>query len=194
MIGLIDTGVSNINSLIFSLQRLKLDFQVLDQNISSSKFSRFLIPGVGNFSFLAKNLKVEIKQLLEGTDRPVLGICLGMQILFESSDEGDGRGLEILNSRIERLPSKVSPHMGWNSIKIESSDPLLAGLSDGDDFYFVHSYADLNNENQICSTQVDNIVFSSVVRKDNFYGVQFHPEKSGRTGEILLSNFGALKL
>lgn len=190
MIGVIDTGISNSKSVTMALRRLNLRYKLVCEDISDC--DRFIIPGVGNFSKLSQALSFELKNRLKETNKPVLGICLGMQFLFDHSEEGDGSGLGVFRRDIKKLPLTILPHMGWNDLKLTQDDPLFRGIKTGDDFYFVHSFACLDNDDTIATTCVEGITFSSVVKRDNFYGVQFHPEKSARLGERLLFNFSEL--
>jgi glutamine amidotransferase len=126
--------------------------------------------------------------------QPVLGICLGMQLLFEASAEGDTRCLGILPGRAERFPDapeRPVPHMGWNDLQRTGESPLLDGIGDGEYAYFVHSYALAVGEHTVASCSYGT-PFSAVVRRANFHGAQFHPERSSRTGAQLLANFLAL--
>jgi glutamine amidotransferase len=120
---------------------------------------------------------------------PILGICLGMQVLFEESEEG-GIGLSVFKGKVIRLPPNVKvPHMGWNSVKIRRKDSLIRDIKDGSFFYFVHSYAPVAGSDIVIGTTDYGIEFASIVGKDGIYGVQFHPEKSGPIGLQILKNF-----
>lgn len=123
--------------------------------------------------------------------RPVLGICLGMQLFFEESEESPGRGLSILGGRVVRLPSYVKvPHMGWNNLEIIGSSEILDGVSAADYFYFAHSYYAIPQDRNIISAEtICGVKFASVIAEKNIFGVQFHPEKSGRSGERIIKNF-----
>ena len=123
---------------------------------------------------------------------PFLGICLGMQFLFDESGEGMTTGMGVIPGSITKLETQILPHMGWNSVSLLGDDPLFSEIPCGSDFYFVHSYADQAKDYSVGMTQVDDIWFSSVVKRDNYYGVQFHPERSGNVGLQLLLNFSRL--
>lgn len=143
-----------------------------------------VLPGVGAFDTGASNLEAATSAIQSG--KPFLGICLGMQLLFESSEEGYEKGLGVLKGRVKRLQSRTLPHMGWNTVESAGSR-LLDGVRNPW-FYFVHSYACAENE---CATGWTTYGqrFASVVEKGNVFGVQFHPEKSGRCGAQVLENF-----
>lgn len=152
-----------------------------------------ILPGVGDFSTASKNLAPIREALFElakgGT--PVLGICLGMQLLFQKSEEGNGEGLGLLEGENVRLPDFVKvPHMGWNTIQIIKQNMLFEGLESEAYYYFAHSYYPVPVENGIvCAETTYGTTFASVVAKQNIYGTQFHPEKSGMQGLKFLKNF-----
>lgn len=154
-----------------------------------------VLPGVGNFKAGSRNLRFlrsEIFRLVEA-GVPLFGICLGMQLLFQDSEEGPGSGLRLLKGRVLRLPKHVkTPHMGWNTLKISKPCDLLDGIDEGD-YYFVHSYyASPTNRDIIVAKTDYGLSFASVVAKGNIYGAQFHPEKSGKPGERILRNFAEI--
>lgn len=151
-----------------------------------------VLPGVGDFSTASRNLapiRMTLVELVEGGVL-LVGICLGMQLLFQSSEEGEGEGLALLGGENIRLPNSVKvPHMGWNTIRIVRSIPLFEDIDSESYFYFAHSYYPVPaEEGLICAETVYGVAFPSVVAKWNIYGTQFHPEKSGRQGMRFLEN------
>ena len=153
---------------------------------------RVLLPGVGAAAdAMARLHALGLVDAIRGLTQPVLGICLGMQLLYERSDEGDTECLGLVPGRVLRLadgPDRPVPHMGWNQLEPGRADPLLAGLRDREHFYFVHSYAAPVGPDTIATT-VYGTPFTAVVRRGNFAGAQFHPERSGPAGARLLANF-----
>jgi len=152
-----------------------------------------VLPGVGNFSEGSRHLgrlKEAILELVrEGI--PVLGICLGMQLFFQESEEGKGRGLALFQGKNVRLPDSVKvPHMGWNTLRIIKQNDILEGIEDGSYVYFVHSLYPVPIDRDIISAETTyGVAFASAVAKQNIYGTQFHPEKSGELGLRILRNF-----
>jgi len=155
-------------------------------------YDGIVLPGVGNFGSGAENLRrlsEDIHASVSG-GVPMLGICLGMQLLFEESEESPGRGLSLIKGRVMRLPRTVkTPHMGWNTLRILEDNDLLSGVGEGDHFYFVHSYYASPEERAKVAETTYGVPFASVVAKRNVYGTQFHPEKSGKPGRRILENF-----
>lgn len=151
-----------------------------------------ILPGVGDFSAASKNLTFVREKLIEvskmGTE--IFGICLGMQLLLDKSEEGDGRGLGLIKGVNVELPASVKvPHMGWNTIRIVNGNRLLEDLSNESYFYFAHSYHPVPEEKDVvCAETTYGTTFASVIAKRNICGVQFHPEKSGKNGLKLLEN------
>lgn len=188
---IVDTGCANISSVRFAFERLGVLPQVSrDPNIVSSA-ERLVLPGVGSAPTAIAALRgADLIDPITTFSRPLLGICLGMQLLFEHSTEGREEGLGMLPGTIERLPAGAGPlpHMGWNRLNIVQNDPLLNGVEDGSYVYFLHSYAaPLTSETLAASAY--GARFSAMVRRDNFMGCQFHPERSGSVGARILQNF-----
>jgi glutamine amidotransferase len=188
-IAIIDYGAGNIKSIQFALERLGFK-GVLTNDISFIKNAdKVIFPGVGEASS-AMNKLVEsgLDVLIPTLKQPVLGICLGMQLMCASSEEGTTKGLSIFPSEVLRFSNKVKvPQMGWNTIsKLRS--PFFKGILEDSFMYLVHSYYVPLNEFAIAETTYDK-KYASAMQKDNFYGVQFHPEKSGAVGEGILKNF-----
>ena len=192
---IVASGGANIASLQFALQRLQVDSVVSADAVEIRAASHVILPGVGAASDAMSRLRQSrLDTLIPTLEQPVLGICLGMQLLYEASQEGDARCLGIIPgiaSRLAEAPDRPVPHMGWNTLEIRRPCPLLAGLADGDHAYFVHSYALSLSTATIASTGY-GAPFSACVQWRNFYGAQFHPERSAAVGARLLKNFLAL--
>lgn len=192
MIAIIRCG-SNIASIEFALARLgKKSIVTTDLDIIQAA-SHVILPGVGHARHAMQTLtKNNLIDLIFRLEQPVLGICLGMQILCEFSSEGNVPCLSLLSEKVEALPKKsdlVTPHMGWNKVQItDRSSKLLKDIDNEFFAYFVHSYYVPLTESTIAKTEY-GIHFSSIFHHKNFFGMQFHPEKSGKIGEILLRNF-----
>jgi len=190
-IAVVDSGGANISSVLHALRRLGAEPDFTSDPFRIQTAGHVILPGVGAaghaMQVLAENGLVDVIRMLR---QPVLGICLGMQLLFESSEEDDARLLGLIPARLQRLPEKPGlrvPHMGWNAIRNLRPDPLTDSL-DGEWFYFVHSYAAPLGAWTL-STSAHGAPFSAVVREGNFHGAQFHPERSAAAGAALLRNF-----
>lgn len=189
MIAIIDYNAGNISSVQNALNRLGYESIVTRNKEEILKADKVILPGVGEagtaMSFL---IEFELDDFIKALKQPFLGICLGMQLMCNSSEEGDTKCLGIFNSEVKRFPPKEKvPHMGWNSINVLRGS-LSNAIKTNSDVYFVHSYyAELCNET---SSQCNYILpFSASLEKDNFYGTQFHPEKSADIGEQILKTF-----
>tara|TARA_R110002074_G_scaffold289550_1_gene461388 strand:+ start:1093 stop:1674 length:582 start_codon:yes stop_codon:yes gene_type:complete len=186
---IIDYGAGNIKSIQFAFKRLGVD-AILSSNIEEIKGAdKIIFPGVGEASSAIKMLKESGLDIIIPTlKQPVLGICLGMQLMCNQTEEGDTQGLGIFDVTVKKFSKDVKvPQMGWNTITNLQSD-LFEGLTDKDYMYLVHSYYAEQNDSSIATTTYD-IAYASALQKDNFYGVQFHPEKSGSKGSKILENF-----
>lgn len=193
MIAIVDLGIGNISNV-----KRPLKGTVTDDPYRIEKADKMVIPGVGNFCTVKEKLdplKGVISDFIED-EKPFLGICLGMQLLFGYNEEGKAKGLEILEGEVKGLDRADSPHIGWNTVKFESDFPISNGITDGSFFYFTHSYYVDTEVPLIGKTEVLNgdekTVFPAVIRSGNMYGTQFHPEKSGSNGLRLLENFSSL--
>lgn len=192
MIALIDYGAGNIRSVQNALKRLGVESILTNRPDELRSAEKVIFPGVGEASFAMNQLREKgLDQVIPSLTQPVLGICLGMQLLCTSSEEGDTQALGIFDTAVREFEPVLNvPHTGWNSCLIKSS-PLLDGISSHDDFYFVHSYYA-----ELCANTIatcDYIQpFSAALQKDNFFGVQFHPEKSAEIGAKLIQNFLSL--
>jgi len=189
---IIASGGANIASLQFALERLGANSRVSADPEQIRNASHVILPGVGAAAdAMARLRQRNLDTLLPSLKQPVLGICLGMQLLFDASEEGQANCLGIipgLAGRFAAAPGRPVPHMGWNTLSIERPSALLEGLSPGDYAYFVHSYALAMSAATIASSHYGN-PFSACVQRDNFYGAQFHPERSAKVGARLLRNF-----
>ncbi len=186
---IINYGAGNIQSIQFALQRLGFE-GILSNNVDEIlSADKVIFPGVGEASSAMKKLKESgLDKLIPQLKQPVLGICLGMQLMCNFSEEGNTKGLGIFDVNVVKFSSKVKvPQMGWNTIYNLKSE-LFKGISENEFMYMVHSYYVPKSENSIATTNYE-VPFSSALQKNNFYGVQFHPEKSGKFGEQILSNF-----
>lgn len=186
---IIDYGAGNIKSLQFALKRLGITARLTNNQEDIKSADKVIFPGVGQASSAMEKLQADnLDRLIPKLRQPVLGICLGMQLLCKETEEGNTKGLGIFNTQIKRFPLTVKvPQIGWNTIK-ELKTPLFQGISNNEYMYLVHSYyAEVCNEQIALSTY--GLEYASALCKNNFYGVQFHPEKSGVFGEKILANF-----
>ncbi|MFB0551286.1 MAG: imidazole glycerol phosphate synthase subunit HisH [Nitrososphaeria archaeon] len=193
---ILDCGVGNLFSISCALQNVGLDTKIISSSRGLRNADAIVLPGVGNFKAGSRNLQIlrhHIVTLVE-TGVPLLGVCLGMQLLFEKSQESLGDGLSLLEGRVLRLPGSVkTPHMGWNTLEVFKPDGILDGVDGDDHFYFVHSYYADPEDKEVVVAETDyGLSFASVIARDNVYGTQFHPEKSGRPGELVLRNFAEI--
>lgn len=199
MISIIDYGMGNLKSVENALHLLGIECVITNDKDEISKSKGIILPGVGAFPDAIKNIreaglhKVMEEAVKKGT--PLLGICLGMQLLFECSEEGGiSTGLGFLKGKIEKLKVDYKiPHMGWNSLNYEVQSPILNGIDEGSYVYFVHSYYAVIEGNNILNAYADyGVKVPGVVSSGNVYGIQFHPEKSGDVGLKMLKNFGEM--
>lgn len=189
---LVDAGGTNIGSVRYALQRLGVDAPVTSDPARIRAASHVILPGVGVASEGMQRLRASgLDRLLPALTQPVLGVCLGMQLLYERSEEGGIAGLGIVPGTVRALapePGLRVPHMGWNRLQGERGDPLLEGIEADAQVYFVHSYAAPVNADTVASSRHGD-TFTALVRHGNFCGMQFHPERSGTVGARLLKNF-----
>ena len=188
-VAIIDYGAGNIQSLQFALNRLGVQgILTADVNVLQSA-DKVIFPGVGEASSAMQKLNASgLQHLLPTLTQPVLGICLGMQLMCNSTEEGMTQGLGIFNVDVKRFSSKVKvPQMGWNTI-YNAKGPLFDAIDDKEYMYLVHSFFAPTCSNTIAETNYDG-AYSTALQKDNFFGVQFHPEKSSKAGSQLLQNF-----
>jgi len=195
-VAIFDYGAGNLFSLKAALQRNGAQNVLIIHDMKGlDKFDGLVLPGVGNFDPAVKSIepyKDIFSKAIEDF-MPILGICLGMEMLFSDSEEGTHEGLKILGGKVIMLPKKKVkvPHMGWNNLEIvKKESKLIQGIKDGSWAYFVHSYRIVpRNPSIVVATSEYGINIPAVVEVDNLFGTQFHPEKSGKLGAILLKNF-----
>ena len=197
-IAIIKYNAGNVQSVLYALQRLGIDASVTDDHSEIKSADKVIFPGVGHAASAMDYLKErKLDQLIVSLQQPVLGICLGLQLLCNFSEEGNTKCLGVFDAAVKKfdesvfqnknlVPVKI-PHMGWNTIT-DLSSPLMEGIAEESYVYFVHSYyAELSKETIATTDYIHP--FSAAMHKDNFYGVQFHTEKSAEVGETILSNF-----
>jgi imidazole glycerol-phosphate synthase subunit HisH len=191
MIALIDYGAGNVASVANALTKLEQEFKITNREAEICNSDKVIFPGVGEASFAIRQLHLlNVINVLRIIKKPFLGICLGMQLMADNSTEGNVACLGIFPGTAQKFdPTKTKvPHMGWNDIKIIKESKLFSEIKNGEHFYFANSYYLPVNE-FTTSISNNNIDFSASLEKENFYGVQFHPEKSGDAGLKLLKNF-----
>ncbi|MBS0580544.1 MAG: imidazole glycerol phosphate synthase subunit HisH [Proteobacteria bacterium] len=189
---IIDSGGANLASLEIAFRRLGATTQITDSPQEVTRARRVVLPGVGAATPCMKRLyRSGLAALLPTLAQPVLGVCLGMQLFYQYSEEGPTSCLGLLPQTVRGLapaPGRPIPHMGWNTLHHLQSDPLLEGVREGEYVYFVHSYGAPVSTFTIATAQY-GLPLSAVVRRNNFWGTQFHPERSGSTGVQILKNF-----
>lgn len=203
MIAIIDYGVGNLLSVQRGLERAGAEAVITGDPMTLKLADGVVLPGVGAFGegmaqLEARGLVLPIDQVISA-GKPFLGICLGMQLLFQESEEmGRHDGLGVFRGLVKRLPDRAGfkvPHMGWNQLKLNGESVLLAGVADGSFAYFVHSYyVEPDNPGVTVATTDHGLEFASVVERGSVFGVQFHPEKSQEVGAAILRNFAMLCL
>ena len=192
-IAIINYGAGNIQSILFAIERLGYTADLTNNPNEIQQADKVIFPGVGEASYaMQKLIESGLDSLIPTLKQPVLGICLGMQLMCQHSEEGNTDGLSIFNANVIRFSNNVKvPQMGWNQI-YNLKSPLFQGINDNEYMYLVHSYYVPNCNEAIANTNYD-VEYASALQKDNFYGTQFHPEKSGDVGEQILANFLKLK-
>lgn len=192
---LVDAGGTNIGSVRYALQRLGVDAELTADAATIRAADKVILPGVGAAGpGMARLHELGLVELMRSLTQPVLGVCLGMQLLCAHSEEADVDCLGLIPARVSRFVETLGvrvPHMGWNQLKVRRVHPLLAGLSEQDWAYFVHSYAVPVGDYSLATVDYGG-EFSAVIAHDNFHGMQFHPERSAEVGAKLLKNFLAL--
>lgn len=198
MITIIDYAINNLRSVEKALQHLQIAVEATSSPDRIQSAEKLILPGVGAFADAMANLEAKqlkeliVKKVREGT--PLLGVCLGLQLLFSESEEfGRHAGLNLFPGKVRRLPSSVKvPHIGWNQLHLKQSDPLLQDVPDGAFVYFVHSYYAEAEPAQVLATTDYGMEFPAITRRENVWATQFHPEKSQDIGLQILKNFAAL--
>ena len=192
-VAIFDYGAGNIFSLKNSLEKAGASVDVITNFDKPNQYSGLLLPGVGNFDPAIQSIRELSKTQFRDYvgDMPVLGICLGMEMFFEKSEEGKEKGLNVIDGEVVILPSSMTvPHMGWNDLEIKKSGKILEGVENGSWVYFVHSYRVKPSSNDVITAESDyGIKVPAVVESKNYFGTQFHPEKSGKVGKIMIKNF-----
>ncbi|MGN6364207.1 imidazole glycerol phosphate synthase subunit HisH [Asticcacaulis taihuensis] len=192
MITVIEIGCANTASVLFALERLGADARLSSDPAEIAAASKVVLPGVGAAGFAMSRIhELGLFDTICGLKVPLLGVCLGQQLLFEGSEEGNVECLGLIPGKVTKMaatPDMVVPHMGWNQLEILCQDPLTSGVNDGDFAYFVHSYVCPVNDYTL-ATSTYGAPFAAMVRKDNVFGCQFHPERSSAVGAQILKNF-----
>lgn len=201
MIVIIDYGIGNLRSILKKFEMIKVDAKISASSDDIKNAEKLILPGVGHFAHGMNNLKeygildiLKEKILVQKT--PILGLCLGMQLFADFSEEGDCEGLGFIKAKVKRfnfdsLANKLRiPHVGWNNIKIKTESALLKNIPENTRFYFTHSYyfSEIADENIIATTDY-GYEFPSIIKQENIYGTQFHPEKSHMIGLEIYKNF-----
>ncbi|MFN0730055.1 MULTISPECIES: imidazole glycerol phosphate synthase subunit HisH [Flavobacteriaceae] len=196
-IGIIDYGAGNIKSVSNMLNYLNIESEFISDHRSLKNYDKVILPGVGKFDSAIKNLhkngfKEELSNFTQNNNKLLLGICLGSQLLLNTSEEGIENGLGLISGKSKEFMSAREfpvPHMGWNTLKQTQSHDIFKDISDLDRFYFAHSYyLGVENENILSETNY-GISFPSAIFSDNIFGIQFHPEKSLKSGMKIFTNF-----
>lgn len=199
-IAIVDYGMGNLNSVKRKLNRLKTEAIVTSDVDEIQNATKLILPGVGHFKKAMENLtKLGLIPVLNemAMERkvPILGICLGMQLMCESSEEGHVKGLSWIQGKVVHFsvsnPQKFKvPHMGWNTVSVQKDSPLMNGIPDNSEFYFVHAYHVILDEPTVCLHETNyDYSFASAFQKGNIFGVQYHPEKSHEAGDQMFKNF-----
>ena len=197
MIAIIDYGVGNLGSVEKAFQYIGYKAEVTSDKNTVLGADAIVLPGVGAYADAMRNLEkvgmIDVVKRAVAEDRPFLGICLGLQLLFDHSEEGDVKGLGLFKGKVKQFPLDMNlkvPHMGWNSLKTDKDCRLFYGLDETPYVYFVHSYYLDAEDNDIVAARTEyGIEFRSAVNRGNVFATQFHPEKSGETGLKILRNF-----
>jgi glutamine amidotransferase len=190
-IAIIDYGASNLQSVANALTSLGKSFEIIRDPHKLAGFDKVILPGVGAAGSAMEKLKEGgFAEILLGLKIPTLGVCLGLQLFSDFSEEGNTKCLSIVPGQVKKFQTELKvPHMGWNTVQFTKGSLLTADIPNNSYFYFVHSYFLETNPSFIIGQTAYGIDFPAIIQKDNFYAVQFHPEKSGRWGLKILANF-----
>ena len=199
MLTIIDYAINNLRSVEKAFVSMNIPVEVTDDPERIRKAEKLVLPGVGAFAdamnnLQAKNLVAAIRESVR-SGTPLLGLCLGLQLLFSESEEfGRTEGFQFIPGKVKRLPDRMLvPHIGWNQLHLQRSDPLLDGVPEASFVYFVHSYyAEPEDRQDVLATTDYEIEFPSIARRDNVWATQFHPEKSQDVGLRMLRNFAVM--
>ena len=202
-LAIVDYGMGNLNSVKKKLDRLKTTASITSNPKDIIKADKIILVGVGHFAKAMKNIKElnlldTLNEVAIIKKKPVLGICLGMQLMANDSEEGNSEGLGWLDANVRKMQVDDTlrfkiPHTGWNKITHVKKSHLMKGIPESSEFYFVHSYHLMSNETSNILNETEYCFkFTSAIEKDNIFGVQYHPEKSHDIGEVLLKNFISL--
>ena len=191
-LAIIDSGGANIASLRYAIDRLGIDSKITTDPQALRAATHVILPGVGAAADCMERLRsANLIETVRSLRQPLLGVCVGMQLLFESSEEGDVACLGLLPGRVQRFAERDGlpvPHMGWNQLEFTQPSPLLDDIDSGDYVYFVHSYCVPVSDSTV-ATATYGERFAAIVRHGNVFGAQFHPERSARAGALVLRNF-----
>ena len=201
MISIINYGLGNVLAFYNIYKKLNIESQVVSSSSELESATKIILPGVGSFDWAMDKLnksgmRETLDHLVLEKNIPVMGICVGMQMMANSSEEGQKEGLGWFDAKVKKIKSdkKIDlPHMGWNEINIKNDNTLFHGLQNNARFYFLHSYYFETNEDEciLCETNYGGL-FTSAAKKNNIFAIQFHPEKSHQWGECILKNFSKL--
>jgi len=195
MTAIVDYEAGNIRSVVNALERLDAAWELTDDPERLHAADRVILPGVGNAASAMESIRAkQLDGVIRSLRQPVLGICVGMQVLCRDSEEGNARGLGIFDAHVRRFPQEPDikvPHMGWNQLG-NLQGKLWNGLESGCNVYFVHAFFPTLCQDTIATCRHGRTLFSAALRYENFYGIQFHPEKSGPAGQQILRNFLSL--
>lgn len=204
MVTIIDYGVGNINAFVNVYNRLNIKTKIAKSSAELDDAQKIILPGVGSFDYAMERLnesgmRERLDELVLNQKIPVLGICVGMQMMANKSEEGNAEGLKWINARVVKFdPERINfvtklPHMGWNDVTPSKTNKLFENLEKESIFYFLHSYYFKCENEQDCIAKSEyGDFFTSAINNENIYGIQFHPEKSHKYGEVLLTNFAKL--
>ncbi len=186
---ILNYGVGNLYSLQVALKRENAQPRLVTDVRKARSADALLLPGVGNFREVAKRIQREEIQDLADSGKPLVGICLGLQLFLEKSEEGAGRGLGLIPGQVKRLPSTVKvPQIGWNTLTRTNPCELVDDIADGSWVYYIHSFYPETSGNWVAATSLYGVEYPTLVAHKNVLGSQFHPEKSGKTGRTILRN------
>jgi glutamine amidotransferase len=186
---ILNYGVGNLYSIQAALKREDAQPQLITDVRKARSADALLLPGVGNFREVVRRIqREEIRELVE-SGRPLIGICLGLQLFLETSDEGPGKGLGLFPGKAKRLPPSVKiPQIGWNTLKETKHNELVDGIANGSWVYYIHSYYPETSGDWVVASSEYGVEYPTLIAHRNIFGSQFHPEKSGKTGRTILRN------